>query len=307
MRRISLIPTLLTLLLLTGCTRYSQRHFSAEILPYPSREPPLLNVHMSETDTVASMDIETYVAGVVAGEMPNSWPPEALKVQAILARTFVLKFITEKDSKYPGADISTDIAEAQAYNAEAINARIRQAVHETSGLILTTEDGQLPYTWFHSHSGGMTETARDGIDWQGEEPGYTRATNGMEADEAAWKARFTTEDFIAACREAGAKISTCSEVVISQKGKSGRAVTLMVDGTTVNAARLRISLGSAKMRSTWLTEISVDDETITLAGRGYGHGVGLSQWGARALAEQGWAAEEISLHYYYGLRLVKAW
>ena len=61
------------------------------------------------------------------------------------------------------------------------------------------------------------------------------------------------------------------------------------------------------MRSTLLTELSTADGVIRMSGLGYGHGVGLSQWGARALAEQGWPAEKIALHYYKGLRLVKAW
>jgi len=312
MRRNILIPLLLTLMFLTGCAAPAPKEFAAEVLPAPSAEPPLLNVHIVAQDAVVSMDIETYVAGVVAGEMPNDWPLEALKAQAILARTFALKFITEKDSRYPGADISTDIAEAQAYNAEAINERILRAVQETAGLILLTEDGELPYTWFHSHSGGMTETAIDGIDWNSDEPSYTKVTKGLDSPDAPdsvreWTATFTAEAFIAACRSAGADVSTCDVVKVGQKGKSGRAVTLVADGTTVNAARLRISLGSAKMRSTLLTDLSVKDGSISMSGRGYGHGVGLSQWGAHALAQQGWPAEEISLHYYNGLRVVRAW
>ena len=295
------------LLLLTGCTPRPPKFFSAEILPSPSSEPPLLAVHVAEKSAVVHMDIEAYVAGVVAGEMPNTWPLEALKAQAILARTFVLKFVSEKDSRYPGADISTDIAEAQAYNAEAVNERVLRAVQETAGLILLTEDGTLPYTWFHSHSGGMTETAVDGIDWNGPEPSYTKITPGMEADNAAWRTEFSAADFIAACRKAGASVSSCKAVKVGQKGKSGRAVTLLVDGTTVNAARLRISLGSTKMRSTLLTELSAENGVIHMSGRGYGHGVGLSQWGAYAMAQAGKSAEEISLHYYNGLRLVKAW
>lgn len=301
------IFTLILLLTLTGCKAASPKDFAVEILPAPSTQPPLLSVHIVEESAVARMDIETYVAGVVAGEMPNSWPLEALKAQAILARTFVLKFVTEKDSRYPGADISTDISEAQAYNAEAINERVLRAVTETAGCILLTEEGTLPYTWFHSHSGGMTETARAGIDWQGEEPAYIRATDGMESDNAPWSAHFTAAEFIAACRKAGAKVSTCDSVRIGQRGASGRAVTLLVDGVTVNAARLRISLGSSKMRSTLLTNLALEDGKIRMSGLGYGHGVGLSQWGARALAEQGWPAEKIALHYYKGLRLVKAW
>ena len=301
-----LIP-LLVLLLLTGCGAPAPKDFSAKILPSPTTEAPLLAVHLVDENAVVRMDFETYIAGVVAGEMPNSWPIEALKAQAILARTFVLKFVSEKDSRYPGADISTDIAEAQAYNAAAVNERVLQAVQETAGQILITEDGSLPYTWFHSHSGGTTETARHGIDWQGEEPAYVRATDGMEADSAPWSAHFTAAEFIAACRKAGADVSTCNSVRIGQKGNSGRAVTLLVDGETVNAARLRISLGSSKMRSTLLTELSVEGDIIRMSGLGYGHGVGLSQWGAHALAQRGWTAEEIALHYYKDLRVVKAW
>ena len=301
-----LIP-LLVLLLLTGCGAPAPKDFSAEILPSPTVEAPLLAVHLVDENAVVRMDFETYIAGVVAGEMPNSWPIESLKAQAILARTFVLKFVSEKDSRYPGADISTDIAEAQAYNAAAINERVLQAVKETAGQILLAQDGSLPYTWFHSHSGGTTETARHGIDWQDEEPAYIRATDGMEADRAPWSAHFTAAEFIAACRDTGAKVNTCKSVRIGQKGESGRAVTLLVDGETVNAARLRISLGSSKMRSTLLTELSVEGDVIRMSGLGYGHGVGLSQWGAHALAQRGWPAEEIALHYYKGLRVDKAW
>ena len=301
-----LIP-LLVLLLLTGCGAPAPKDFSAEILPSPTVEAPLLAVHLVDENAVVRMDFETYIAGVVAGEMPNSWPLEALKAQAILARTFVLKFVSEKDSRYPGADISTDIAEAQAYNADAINERVLQAGQETAGQILLAQDGSLPYTWFHSHSGGTTETARHGIDWQDEEPAYIRATDGMEADRAPWSAHFTAAEFIAACRDTGAKVNTCKSVRIGQKGESGRAVTLLVDGETVNAARLRISLGSAKMRSTLLTELSMEGDVIRMSGLGYGHGVGLSQWGAHALAQRGWTAEEIALHYYKDLRVVKAW
>lgn len=312
MRRIFFVSALCLLLPLAGCSKHSQKDFTAEILPSPSAAPPILSVHIAETGSVVSMDAETYVASVVAGEMPSAWPLEALKVQAILARTFVLKFITEKDSKYPGADISTDIAEAQAYNAEAVNARIRQAVQETSGLILLTEDNQLPYTWFHSHSGGMTESAADGIDWAGTEPSYTKITDGLDSVDApehvkSWTLTIPREAFIAACQETGAAVSSCSEIKVAQKGKSGRAVTLLVDGTAVNAARLRISLGSTKMRSTLLTSIAVGDNTVTLSGRGYGHGVGMPQWGAYALAKLGNSAEEIALHYYNGLRVVKVW
>jgi stage II sporulation protein D len=264
-------------------------------------------VHIADENAIVHMDIETYVAAVVAGETPNTWPMEALKAQAILARTFALKFVTEKESRYTSADISTDITEAQAYNAAAINERILRATQETAGMILLTDEGALPYTWFHSHSGGMTETAVNGIDWEGEEPTYIISTDGLEADSTSWDASFTLEEFIAACRQTGANVTTCKGISISRRGKSGRAVTLLVDGTPVNAARLRISLGSTKMRSTLLTNLSIRNGNVHMTGRGYGHGVGMSQWGAHALAQQGWTAEQILFHYYTSLQLVRAW
>ena len=312
MRPIRLTLALLPLLLLTSCAKPAPKDFTAEVPPSPSTEPPLLAVHIVDQNAVVQMDIETYVAGVVAGEMPNTWPIEALKAQAILARTFVLKFVTEKGSRYPGADISTDITEAQAYNARAINERIQRAVQETAGLILLTEDSELPYTWFHSHSGGKTETAVDALDWRGKEPSYTKATDGYESAAAPesvqhWQAAFTAEEFIAACRAAGADVTSCEVVKIGEKGNSGRAVTLLVDGTPVNAARLRIALGSTKMRSTLIAPPTVRDGEIHMTGRGYGHGVGMSQWGAHNLAQLGKTAEEIALHYYNRLRVVKVW
>ncbi len=307
-----LIPLMIAALL-TGCTATAvPKEFTAEVLPAPSPDLPLLDVFVLEDDTIATMDIESYVACVVAGEMPSDWPLEALKAQAILARTFVLKFITEKASRYPGADISTDIAEAQAYDASAVNDHIREAVRETEGLILIADDGTLPYTWFHAHSGGRTAPAKEGIDWQGREPAYTRSTEGLDSDDApasakAWSASFPAEEFLAACRDAGASITTCEQVTIGQTGESGRAVTLLVDGTPVNAARLRIALGSTKMRSTLLTDAKATDGHITLSGRGYGHGVGMPQWGAYGMAQDGYTGTEIALHYYKGLSVQKAW
>ena len=128
---------------------------------------PVLDVYVVADEAVERVDIETYVEGVLAGEMKNDWPIEALKAQAILARTFVLKFLSDKESRYEGADISTDIEEAQAYDASAVNDRIRQAVSETGGLVLSA-GGELPYAWFHAHSGGLTALAARA--WAGTRP-----------------------------------------------------------------------------------------------------------------------------------------
>lgn len=273
---------------------------------------PLLDVYLHEEETIRTMDIESYVCGVLAGEMRNDWPMEALKAQAILARTFVLKFVSEKQSRYEGADISTDITEAQAYNAAEINERIEQAVRETCGQVLLAGNGALPYAWFHAHSGGKTALAREALGWNDPEPAYTRMTDGLDSpaapeEAAAWSAVFPVKQVLRACRAAGAEAETAEKVAVGEKGESGRAVTLLVDGVSVPAAELRLALGSTVMRSTLLTEVSSDGAYVRMAGRGYGHGVGMPQWGAYALAQDGMTGEEIAVYYFSGLRVATLW
>lgn len=282
------------------------------LLPLDEDGLPVLEVFVLAEETIRPMDIETYLCGVVAGEMKNDWPMEALRAQAILARTFVLKFVTEKTSRYEGADVSTDITEAQAYNEENVNDRVREAVRSTAGMVLVAQDGSLPYAWFHAHSGGRTALAREGLSWQGEEPGHTMSTEGLDSDAApaeakAWSATFTVGEFLTACRAAGVVAETARRVSIKEKGDSGRAVTLLVDGLEVDAARLRLALGSTVMRSTLLTEISSDGREVRMSGRGYGHGVGMPQWGAYALAQDGFPGEEIATYYYKGLSVTRLW
>lgn len=281
-------------------------------LPRGENKLPLINVYLTDASTVAEMDIETYVCGVLAGEMPSDWPLEALKAQAVLARTFVLKFVSEKSSRYGGADISTDITEAQAYDAEAVNETIRQAVNETRGQVLLTSSGELPYAWFHAHSGGTTALAREALGWNKPEPAYTQVMDGLDSKDApaeaiAWEANFAIADFLRACGAAGVPCETARSVTIGEKGPSGRAVTLLVDGVSVPAPELRIALGSTVMRSTLLDEVRVTDGNIFIAGRGYGHGVGMSQWGAYALAQDGMSGQDIAAYYFKGLSVATLW
>lgn len=273
---------------------------------------PVIDVYIVDDDELRQMPVEEYLTGVVAGEMQNDWPLEALRAQAILASTFVMRFIAEKDSVYPGADISTDISEAQAYDASAVNAQVRRAVQSTAGMVLSTASGGLPYAWFHAHSGGTTATAKEGLAWNDAEPAWTKNESGLDSsaapDEAReWSASFPAGEFLAACRSLGVYPESADDIFISRKGDSGRAVTLSVAGEEVNAANLRIALGSTKMRSTLLTDLRTEDGEVIMAGLGYGHGVGMPQWGAYALAEDELTGEEIAVYYFDGLHVAKMW
>ena len=290
-------------------------------LPADENGVPILDVYVVEDEQVETIDIETYLQGVLAGEMKSDWPMEALKAQAILARTFVLKFVDEKESRYEGADISTDIEEAQAYDASAVNARIKQAVNETRGLVIA-HGGELPYAWFHAHSGGLTELAKPGLSWDEDEPLYTQCVQSNEPetvsdptdmrtlkDAQRWSATFPYSEFAAACASLGAEVDVKdgSELTISQRGESGRAQTIAIGDQSVDAAELRIALGSTKMRSTLLTSLLAEGGSVQMAGKGYGHGVGMSQWGAYGMAQNGSTAEEIVTHYFRNVAVEKLW
>ena len=271
---------------------------------------PVIQVYNLKEEMSVNMDIETYVAGVLAGEMKNDWPEEALKAQAILARTFVMKFLETKSSKYDGADISTDVTEAQAYAEGLVNDRILKAVNDTRGMIVSY-NGEIANTWFHAHSGGVTELPMAGLEYK-ENPPYTKSVKGMESElapkEAAnWTAEFTEKEFFNALKDVGASEKKIDTVEIGEKGKSGRAVTLLVNGKSVPAASLRIALGSEKLKSTLITGVNVTETGVVFEGKGYGHGVGLSQWGAYAMAENGQNCIEIIDYYFKDVDVVKLW
>ena len=272
---------------------------------------PVLRVYDIKTKRVSEMSIEEYLPGVLAGEMRGDWPMEALRAQAILARTFVLKFCSEKESKYPGADVSTDIEEAQAYDASGINDRIREAVASTRGEILNAQ-GELPYAWFHAHSGGVTARAKEGLDYEKPEPPYTQSVKGMEGadadpDAANWEASFPAANVMKAAQQVGVSGNQLESIAVGQRGDSGRATELLINGKSVSAPAFRIALGSTEMKSTLLESLKLENGQVYMKGRGYGHGVGMSQWGAYTMAQQGENAEAIVTHYFNGVTVEKLW
>lgn len=317
----AIMALMAVLLLATGCMRAGEpeQWTPTEDVPKIPRKlekaesagMPSLSVYDTDRETASEMDIETYVEGVVAGEMKNDWPLEALKAQAILARTFTLRFCEDKSSKYKGADISTDVTEAQAYDAKSVNDRVRQAVRETRGMAMAYK-GEYPYAWFHAHSGGMTELPTVSLDFSKEDPAYLKPVESQESEDApesvkAWTARFTKDQVAAACAEAGKKIKAVETVEVGEKGESGRAKTLRVNGEDVSAASFRIAIGANKLKSTLIDAIDVAGNGVTFTGRGFGHGVGMSQWGAYAMAEQGKSAEDIIRHYFQDVSIVRLW
>jgi stage II sporulation protein D len=273
---------------------------------------PEISVFMHETNEIKSMKMEEYIAGVVAGEMNVNWPIEALAAQAIIARTFTVEAI-ETRGGVPSreADASTDINEFQAYNAAIVNDAVQKAVDMTRGLIITYENNPAK-TWFHSSAGGMTAYAKEGLNYRHGEPPYIRPVKSP--DDIApdnikhWQAVFSKGDVLKALNKHGITIDKLETLEISEKGQSGRVVSLLVNRSIkVSGPDFRVSLDSIKLKSMLLDKITISGDNVTFSGRGYGHGVGMSQWGAHQLAKGGKTHEEIILHYFKNVTVEKRW
>lgn len=280
---------------LSGCT---SRTMAARFA-----EEPTISLFMHETGQTRHMPHEEYVKGVVAKEMDPTWPEEALGAQAILARTFTIQRMMRGKTRH-GTDASTDPAEFQAYDATRINERVSKAVEDTRGKV-ATHRGSPIQAYFHSCSGGVTANAREGLNTRA-----TRYLAGMVRDRPCpnpdvqeWSASFSVAEVAAAMRSVGARPRAITSASIARRGPSGRATQLRMGGRTVNAPEFRLALDPARMKSTLLTSIRVGGGRVIMEGRGWGHGVGMSQWGARMRAEDGQTAEEIIQTYYQDIQI----
>lgn len=298
------------LLLLAGCPQGEDK------LIRQIRSEPTIRVEQKSGAT-QRMKLEKYIEGVVAGEIKPGWPLEAYKAQAILARSYALYVLTA-DSTRPveSGSITAAHREAQAYAPQNISDVIRRAVEETRGTVITYK-GKYPQAYFHSASGGWTTTAVDGgLVEPGKEPPYLKVVQSPE-DEVAppqiqrWTATFTTAEVNRALAKVGVPARNLEELAIGRKDPHGRAVTLTVrhDGrrAEVSAPKFRVALSPDHMRSALLTRLDVRGGRVAMEGRGFGHGVGMSQYGAYQMARHGKKASTIVTRYYQGIEFKTLW
>jgi stage II sporulation protein D len=206
-----------------------------------------------------------------------------------------------------GTDASDDHTEFQAYDETAITDRIRQAVQDTRGQILTY-DGKFLYTEFHSVSGGMTAAIAEAFPKLAEKAYYLVPvpTNGIDyAPEKYrdWTVRINRWEVAQAMGLAG----ELYQLTVSQTGPSGRALELSAnDGESLmHAAEFRQAVGFDRLFSTNFSAVRLEDDAVVFQGSGWGHGAGMEQWGAYAMAETGSSATQIVNHYYPDAQLIQ--
>lgn len=317
-----IILVLVAALTMSGCSLFNQAQKKPENAPetQPSapqkqvvqgNEPDIM-VFMHETGEKKPMKMEEYIAGVVAGEMKPEWPVEALAAQAILARTFTVQAI-EENGGVParGTQASTDVKEFQAYDSKAINDNVKKAVDMTRGMVVTYQ-GKPIHAWFHASAGGITATAKEGIDFKDAEPAYIESVQSPDdlapSDIQNWTASFTKKEVMAVLTKIGKAVPTITSVEIGKKGPSGRTITLVINKTIeVSGPELRVGLDSTKLKSMLLDKVEVSGDAVIFSGKGYGHGVGLSQWGANKMATMGKTPADIIGQYFKNVIIEQRW
>ena len=262
---------------------------------------------------VVEMDLGSYLVGVVRAEMPASFEIEALKAQAVAARTYTLYKIENGGSvNHPDADTCTDITCCKAYKNEAECAvlwgdraaeyeeKIRAAVMQTDGECVLY-DGAPALTVFHSSSAGMTMAAQDV--WSSALP-YLVSVSSPENEQTVpgFRSRATFQ----AAQLRGILRSALPQAQLTgnasnwftnmRQQANGTVTSLQVGGVEVSGNQLRTILG---LRSACFT-LSFEGENVVFYVTGYGHGVGMSQYGANVLAARGMEYREILKWYYTG-------
>ena len=281
--------------------------------------PQTLAFYRSDTGQTEQMAAEEYLVGVLSAEMPVLYEMEALKAQAVAARTYLAyKMGHGGCATHPGADICDRFDCCQAWDdwpaqqdkwgqdAQTYRDKLTQAVSATAGEVVV-DPGQPIEALFHSMSGGRTENAEHvfssaqpylvGVDSPGEQeqPQYLRTKS------------FANAAFVQALNAAFPEAGLTEENLAAQFGdvaryESGRVERLRVGRATVTGVQFRAALNLASANFS----LSFEGDKVVVTTRGSGHGVGMSQVGANLLAAQGAGYRDILEHYYTGVEIVNA-
>jgi stage II sporulation protein D len=272
---------------------------------YTFEKTTKVRVKRVDKNLIETIPLEKYLIGVLSGEMPVNYELEALKAQAVAARTYTLnKMDMNKNLEYDIVDNTNDqmyldenqLKENWGNKYEEYRSKIKQAVTETSGQYLTY-DGKIIKAFFFSTSSGKTENCKDVF---GENlPYLVSVSSEWDENSPSYidKKEFTKEEFY---EKLNLPYKEKLEIEIS-RNNTNSINTININGNTIKGTAFRYELS---LRSTNI-EIEENNNKIIITSKGFGHGVGLSQYGAQQLALKGYKYDEILKHYYQGTEFKK--
>lgn len=267
-----------------------------------------INVFFKDENEVRTMDIEEYLCGVVAAEMPAEFKEEALKAQAVAARSYAYYRKKNPSPDHPDAAVCTDFAHCKAYksperqnvdwgdDAKKYSDKISAAVYSTSGEIITY-NGEVAMAVFHSQSGsGRTENSKDV--WGGDVP-YLISVESHGEENAPNFYSSQTISLKEFAQKLNLRIESPEDIGSPTLSEGGSVKSITIGGTEFSGRDIRSIFG---LRSSCF-KIMANSETVTFEVTGYGHGVGMSQYGANEMAKEGYSYVDILKHYYTGIQV----
>lgn len=246
------------------------------------------------TGNITEMALDEYIMGVIIGEMPVDYELEALKAQAIVARTYTLNKILNDTKSHENADVCDDINHCQAYKTKEYALaswddeeesdkwnKVRKAVLETSDIVIAY-DNKLINAFFHSNSGGKTEEISN--IWGHEEIPYLRSVESFEKDLILDNVTLTIEEIDKIMQDKYSNYISLKKdgyIEIMELNSSGRVAKIKISNIILEGTEARSLFG---LRSTFFT-VRKENENIIFETKGYGHGIGMSQYGANEMAK----------------------
>jgi len=330
MRRLTLVALVYLITALIVLPTFLTRMTAAPSSPQPvdGTDALPIQVYFPETQEIREMPLGEYLKGVVAAEMPHDFETEALKAQFIVARTYAVRRMQQFNGPgrggcplNPEADVCADPGTGQAYTtleelaakigqrtADNYWRRLSQVQVETEGLVIRYQ-GELIDPLYHAVSGTMTEAAEE---YFSQPLPYLRPVDdhwGADAPFLEVTERFTPEELAARLSVKGTAIPAAA---VAARTQVGELPVRILERTATNRVK-RVQVGEEilsgrefrerlNLRSTNFT-LSVGDGEILVTTTGYGHGVGMSQYGANGMAKAGKGYAEILNHYYRGITL----
>ena len=305
---------------------------SGEIIKFngkPYRGSMIISLKDGGITVINCVELESYLKSVVPSEMPSGWHEEALKAQAVCARNYALSNLGKYKSY--GFDMDDTISN-QVYKGVSSEAEsTSKAVEATSGVSLTHGDS-LVQTFFYSSGAGTTEDVKDV--WGSEIP-YLKSVEVPNEEVRSWEKKFTYTEMNERLKNAGLEVGDVKSIEITKRSSTGRVTEVVITGSNgvytakKEKARTVFSLNSSlydieisggdALKAPNVTGVKslpllgkyifeslnrkndiTSESTFTFKGKGNGHAVGMSQYGAKALAESGYTFDQILTHFYTG-------
>jgi stage II sporulation protein D len=253
--------------------------------------------------------VDHYLYSVLGSESYRSWPAAALEAQALVARSYAMwRMAQRRDGDY---DLHATVADQNYLGVAKETPEFRAAVDRTAGVVLLYQM-KLFRCYYHSTCGGQTEAVERAfpdpplLPLSGAPCSFCTASKHYH-----WRRPFSRAEVADALRRGGATLQGVASIEVAQRTPGGRAQEVAVDTTegrrlTLSGGDFRQRLGPARLPSTWF-EVRATAGGFEFDGRGWGHGVGLCQWGSKGMAEAGYSAGSILEHYYPGAALQRVY